>query len=445
MRKPLCLLTMLALAFAVDVFAQAPHVVYKEVPRTVSGQPFATIQGATFEPHGLANFKAQNHLSYAVNQNIKSAGLKVGNAGFINGPIDTVPYFQSWFITGSRNSVYPYSMVGHSPKAGGTTTINTQLIPLITVLLTGGSEVAVYDPTISNDPEGDDVSLVRQSPLFDATTTYPGPPSETGQFADGHQRVSFRASAAANWHTRLTPTSSGIVWIQFLESNNGDWAYACCDGHGNNFPVFNINTISNNFEFILGVEVPPNSTVPIIVTDFLTAFDPSNGGCCILGYHTAEPGKANPAGILAWTWATFIPHSASNPFGAFGEDTMVMSHEVDELVNDPFVNTAVAPWVDGSVSFAQANLETGDVIEAMSAGDVITTVPLITAGGPYTYSVQNVANLEWFTRTPFNGGIYSWPDTGTLSQAPHPVGCTLGFPCWTYGQGSGGFYFGPPY
>ena len=181
------------------------------------------------------------------------------------------------------------------------------------------------------------------------------------------------------------------------------------------------------------------------MTDFLTAFDPSNGGCCILGYHTAEPGKVNPAGILAWTWATFIPHSASNPFGAFGEDTMVLSHEVDELVNDPFVNTAVAPWVDGGVQFAQANLETGDVIEAMNAGDVITNVPLITAGGPYTYTLQNVANLEWFTRTPFNGGIYSWPDTGALGQLPHPVGCTLGFPCWGYGQGSGGFYFGPPY
>ena len=260
MRKPLCLLTILVLAFAaVEVFAQAPGVVYKEVPRTVSGHPFATIQGATFDPHSLANFKAQNHLSYAVNQNIKSAGLKVGNAGFVNGPIDTVPYFQSWFITGSRNSVYPYSMVGHSPKAGGTTTITTQLIPLITVLLTNGSAVAIYDPTISNDPEGDDISLVRQSPIFDATTTYPGPPSETGQFEDGHQRVSFRTSAAANWHTLLTPTSSGITWIQFLESNNGDWAFACCDGHGNNFPVFNINTISNNFEFILSVEIRPTA------------------------------------------------------------------------------------------------------------------------------------------------------------------------------------------
>jgi hypothetical protein len=43
-------------------------------------------------------------------------------------------------------------MVGHSPSAGGTTGINTELIPLITVLQTGGVTKAVYDPTLNNDP-----------------------------------------------------------------------------------------------------------------------------------------------------------------------------------------------------------------------------------------------------------------------------------------------------
>ncbi|MDR3749711.1 MAG: hypothetical protein P4M04_16450 [Acidobacteriota bacterium] len=443
MRKLLSLLTLLALTLAaVGAFAAT---VYKTVPRTTSGKPVPTIQGAKFDPHSLASFKAQNHLTYAMNQKIRANAGKAPKDGYIPGVVNTVPYFQGWFITGSRNSIYPFATVGGSPTNGGTTTLNTQLIPLITVLLVGGVQVAEYDPTIPNDPQGDDMTLITESPLYDATTTYPGPPADTGQIVDTAQRVAYHTYG--NWHTELNATSSGVVWIQFLEFNNGDWTFACCDSMGNNFPVFNINTISNNFAFILATEAPANTTAPVIVTDYLTAFDPSSGGCCILGYHTAQPNTdINGPGVLVWGWSTYIAHSEDNPFGAFGEDTMVLSHEISELVNDPFVDTNVSPYVDGSVSFAQANLETGDCIEAMAAPDVIWNVPLSTGGGPYTYTLQNTCTLDWFRRNPFNGGIYSWPNEHTLGQAPHPVGCTAGPPsCWSYGEGSAGFYFGPPY
>ena len=266
MRKLLCLLTLLALAFAaVGGLAATTAKTYKYVPRTTSGKPFGTIQGAKLDPHSLAQFKAQNHLSYATNQKILANAGKAKKNGFINGVVNTVPYFQGWFITGSRNSIYPYAMVGQSPTNGGITTVKTQLIPLITVLEVGGVPVATYDPTIPNDPQGDDMTLIAESPLYDATTTYPGPPADTGQLNDTMQRV--EQHTYGNWHTLLTPTSSGVVWIQFLEFNNGDWTFACCDSMGNNFPVFNINTISNNLfslhlmpgTSVLGVFVPQMS------------------------------------------------------------------------------------------------------------------------------------------------------------------------------------------
>ena len=217
------------------------------------------------------------------------------------------------------------------------------------------------------------------------------------------------------------------------------------------------NTISNNFAFILNVEAPANSTFPIIVTDFVTAFDPNSGGCCILGYHSAQPGIVDPAGVLVWTWGSFIPHNGSNgfsnPFGGFGFDSMVLSHEIAETYNDPFVQTGgtfVVPWVDGSVSFAQDNLEVGDAIEAMMVGDVIYNypggVPLMPNGNAYNYNLQNVALLQWFTRTPLNSvdGIYSWPNTHTLNQCAHKKGGGK-TPTWCYGEGSAGFLFGPPW
>jgi hypothetical protein len=52
--------------------------------------------------------------------------------------------------------------------------------------------------------------------------------------------------------------SPGIIWVQTLESNNGDWAIAC----GNIcFPVFDIDVISANFAAILARRIratPPS-------------------------------------------------------------------------------------------------------------------------------------------------------------------------------------------
>jgi hypothetical protein len=450
MRKVAGLICILALTFgAVASFAAARKVITVTAPKgsnTTGHYAYVTV-GPDYGTK-LAPYKAQNHLSAAMNQGLKSSAMKA--PAFHNGTIDTVPYFQNWFITSSRNSVYPYSMVGQNPKAGGTTGVNNRILPLaITLDDFFGNHLFTFDPTVANDPEGSDVALLKQSPLYDATTTYPGPPADTGQIIDTAQRVTFRTVRAANWHTVLNPAEEDFSYHVFLDPSS--WAYLT-HSHGNVVgEVVDINTLSTIFGMILNIEnsmVPlPNSTVAIFVTDYLTAYipppPPSPANCCVLGYHTAQTGIANPNGILTWTWATYIPHSANNPFGAFGFDSMVLSHELSELFNDPFVNTNVAPWVDGSVSFAQGNLETGDTIEAMKRTDVIYTVPLNTTGGPYTYNLQNVATLEWFTRNPFNGGIYSWPNEGTLSHNPHipAPGTCSGTPTWAYGQGSAGFFF----
>lgn len=447
MRKTLSSLAVLGLTLVTaTAFAQKN---YRMLPTTTSGSPIKLSGKAQFDPH--SPLKAQNRLSSTMNAFLIK---EKSGASYRNGTVNTIPYFDSWFITGGgHNSIYTYSIVGHSPKTGGTTTVNNQIIPLITALSFRGQIIYTFDPTANTDGDTD-VNLLAQSPLYNASTTYPGPPADTGQMLDTLQRAQYNGVRAANWHTVLAPpSSSGIVWIQTLIWENGDWA--CEAGEtpsptcAASFPVFNINTISNNFSTILSAEMPANNTVPIIVTDWLTAFDPA-GGCCILGYHTAQAGIQDPSGILVWTWGTYIPHNAdngmTNPFGAFGNDIMVLSHELGELFDDPFVNTAVSPWVDGSVSFAQGNLENGDTIEAMSAADVVYPVTLNTSVGPYTYNEQNLSTLAWFTRNPLSGALYSWPNEHTLSQFAHPAGCTAAFSCsWIYGEGSAAFYFGPPY
>ena len=116
MRKLLCTLTILALTFAA-VGAWAASKTYKYLPKTTSGHPHATIRNVSFDNYKLASLKAQNHLTPAQNMAFGRFGLKAHHANsYVNGTGNTIPFFGSWFITGSRNSVYPFSMVGHSRR-----------------------------------------------------------------------------------------------------------------------------------------------------------------------------------------------------------------------------------------------------------------------------------------------------------------------------------------
>jgi hypothetical protein len=450
MRKISLLLTVLALTFGAMAGFAATRVVLRS---TTHGTPVrGRIQVNGPDNHALSAYKAQNHLSLAMNNLIKTQqrGPAYHNcSGFIS-----IPCFNSWFITGYRDSVYSYSMVGHSPRAGGTTGIPNEVIPLELQLIGPDGVTVLYDfdPSAPQDLGLSDVSLETQGPLWNATTTYPGDanlPPDTGQFVDTVIRASFNGVKAANWHTTLNPPTFPINhYVGQLFYNNGDWA--CISGltppctSSGDFPVVNINSISNIFEQILSPaqENPPSTEVPIILTDFVTAFIPGpGGGCCVLGFHSAQPGNEGGNSVLVWTWATYIAQSSNNPFAPFGYDTFVLSHETSELYHDPFVNTLVSPWIDGSATFAQGNLETGDVIEAMHDADSDYHVQLTTTGGPYTYHTQNEALLPWFTRNPEGPpvgpgpGVYSWPDTNTLNNG-HPCNTQT----FVYGEGPGGFY-----
>jgi hypothetical protein len=166
---------------------------------------------------------------------------------------------------------------------------------------------------------------------------------------------------------------------------------------------------------------------------------PTPATCCALGFQAVQPGVADPSGILVSAGHPFFPQ-INDPFGPDIADITALSHEITELHNDPCANTKVAPWVDGGVSFAHGNLETSDVIEEMNSTDSIFKVPL----GGYTYHLQNAALLAWFTRNPLYGGLYSWPNIHTLGQCAHVLALSS-WPNWCYGEGSAGFYFGPPY
>ena len=124
-------------------------------------------------------------------------------------------------------------------------------------------------------------------------------------------------------------------------------------------------------------------------------------------------------------YASWIPTDAF----LFGfEDITAFSHELAELVDDPFIDNATPWWLSiddfFGPSLCQNNLETGDVVEVLTANPVF---PIHMNNR--TYHPQNEAMLPWFafqSPSTARGGAYSFPDETTLRRlSPGPLrpGC----------------------
>ena len=151
---------------------------------------------------------------------------------------------------------------------------------------------------------------------------------------------------------------------------------------------------------------------------YLYEGDTSN--CCILGFHSYdfEPGDAHNGNRERRYVMDYASWVAPGLFLFGFEDITPLSHEVAELVHDPFVDNATPWWlnVDPFAGFGicQNNLETGDVIEVMTS---LPVFPISMAGR--TYHPQNEAMFNWLAfQSPSRArlGAYSFPDETTLTS-----------------------------
>jgi hypothetical protein len=160
--------------------------------------------------------------------------------------------------------------------------------------------------------------------------------------------------------------------------------------------------------------------------------------CCILGFHSydEEPGATSTAlpRVYLLNYSSWMTPGlfSSIPGDEMVEDVTVLSHEMNETFNDPFVFNVgqldVAPWWLAPNGNCQNGLETGDVI-----GRLPNQIYPITMNGR-TYHMQNEALIQWFesggTSTSIGtaiDGAYSYPNesvlpTPNVSQLPHCTG-----------------------
>ena len=279
-----------------------------------------------------------------------------------------------------NGSTYPYTMVGTDPAAGSATTrVRTRILPLRLTF----SDGTTLDGT-------DDVQATRLSPIFKNADYRSG----RTQYGDAMQRASF-------WDKVSTVSPRYHVLLSQPEVLNTISVNVPADGgsatQGPNGPQ---GTVSTAFLLTLLPQLSayydPSSLLIILVKDVR--------GPDFLGFHFSfTPANRTEPMTFIFT-GYFTPNVIVGPDRA---DTYVLSHEVQEWINDPYVTNTVPDWIapgNGTTCFNNI-LEVGDAVEFLPTA----SFPVRSVGR--TYNVTDVAGISWFAHdVPSRelGGTYSY-------------------------------------
>ena len=313
---------------------------------------------------------------------------------------------------------FTYVMAGKNPAikvANASSSVKTILVPVAIKFSNGDT----WDPTVADscDPGASALVRTQKSPIFVAQPwTWGGKAIGNGQATDAFQRAEFwkfaqPSGANPSYGVSLSMTTGPKVTITVP---NADAATESNFKHCGNGLVAGINisflqnTIQNTVIPALASHGVNPSVLPIFLLHNVVEYITTTSNCCVLGFHSAfnHAGGIQTYGISEYdNGGTFTAVS----------DTSVMSHEVAEWQNDPYVNNATKPWGHiGQVTGCQANLEVGDPLSG-----TIFSVPK----GGFTYHIQELAFFSWFFHQTPSIGVNGWySDQGKFKVPAKP--CT---------------------
>jgi hypothetical protein len=300
---------------------------------------------------------------------------------------------------------YNFQMVGQDPTkklADPFTPIVTALIP---VKFTFEPSNAVFDPAKPNScTPHPAITMIEQSPMFvPVDGAVGGTPLGFGQFTSLFQRGNFfkytgPAGINPHYQVALFPVPLGelsLVVNSDLVLPASIWAG--CNPLGlieiNSFDAFLQNIILPQLgQFGIGPRI-----LPIFVFEDVVMYDTTPLNCCILGYHNAFTSPTSGA------LQTYVVSMYDTTGGAFGpvQDTVNLSHEVAEWMDDPTTTNPTPPWgnVGQAQNTCQADLEVGDPLSG-----AIAAIPT----PRFTYHVQDLAFKSWFYREAPSTGVNGW-------------------------------------
>jgi hypothetical protein len=303
------------------------------------------------------------------------------------------------------NGTYHFQMVGKDPTIKTANPLTWISSPIIPVKVTFQPSNVVFNPTAPNSCTPRPViNMVENSPLFvPVSGTLDGTPIGTGQFVSLFQRANFfkytgPTGVNPQYQTSLLPFVPVELNITVVSDNifpAADWA-GC-----NPLGLIDINS----WDQLLQSTVIPQlgrfgvgpRTLPIFVFENIAMFDSSNGACCILGYHNAY---TSPTSGAMQTYAVAMYDTTGGAFGN-NQDTMVLSHEIAEWMDDPTTTNPTPSWggTGQDANSCQSNLEVGDPLTG-------TIFPI--AMPHFTYHVQDLAFKSWFYHEAPSIGVNGW-------------------------------------
>jgi len=398
-------------------------------------------------------------LAQAPDQVTKSslAGKKIGHDRYFSQPgrngqgharfgvdLDTLMNFNKHFKTdgvdqnGNPQHIWYTSTVGNPPELGGTTIIDTSIIPVSLDLRDyDGSLRYVNGQRLFYDVTPF-IAPVLASPMYQ-TASYSSSDLPT-QFADAVQRAEYYNQMRSDWRTLLAPSVKTVRVMQLIR---GTYEFAlnddgtCCafvlvDDSAFYNALFPASATVDGSSIFGAAQLAGDITTKNITSFLLpSAFLYCCGNpqyCCSGGSHGVwyEAGDSTNHNLTrgyVLHWSPWIP---AGLFPGF-QDVTSVSHEIVEIFNDPFTTDdgihGITPWWLAPNGNCGGWLEVGDVVEGLPQ----TSYPITMPNG-YTYHPQNVALLQWFEfESPSSalGGAYTYPNTNVVTSlsAPQPLYC----------------------
>jgi hypothetical protein len=330
-------------------------------------------------------------------------------------PAGTTIPTTTYAVTASQDGhLYDFTIVGgnFTSASTGVTTVPFHIEPLTVTFTPTGD---VYDPTSANAGCSEPVSpltAVETGPELAARNWYAGRTFlGRGQYANAQLRGEFYAydgphAVDPGYGLNLASTNNQdlSLSINASEANAGT-----CDELGE----IDYGTFDGLVQSFLNSH-PDNTSVPLIVLKNIVL---TSNGCCIGGYHNAFTNSAGNTQVYAVTSYLTPDDVSAYGIGAFN-NLAIISHEVSELVNDPFVNNATPAWGHlGQQPNCQGNLEVGDPL----TGTLISIAPPTVGGGGLTYNLQEEVYAGWFYGA--NWGANGWYSSNGTFTSPSAL-CT---------------------
>ena len=344
----------------------------------------------------------------------------------------TIPHWSFTYTDPTNHTSYTATMVGSDPRAGGSTTVKTEIIPLEFTFVAAGQDLSavsqlyqytahaqnwVADPTAGSPS---DVARTLASPIFASNTYDPDLGGDTGQYGDVFMRAQFN-KIGSTYHVRIANTSVLPKQTFAVPASQGV-AYQRVSGAVAG--IVDSTWFSTHLQQLMGALQIDPTTVPIFLTHNVLLYDGHDNytNCCTLGYHGAAmpighgAGQANGQGANPVQTFIYAAYTTPNTYTGFSpitsprrglSDIHALSHEVAEWLDDPFVDNAVQPWLTPTAPQYGCTgvLETGDPV-------VGVWFPMPCNPDPAAFNVwhpEDEVNASWFAR---NGtsplGLSSW-------------------------------------